>query len=104
MLIQNHSKIHISMKVCLLSNANSNLTNKLYLELYPTLPPIEKFMNIPALQAKSHFFNYLEVGDIVIGNITSVSDRGIYVQLVCFDSITMKKREMEYLKIIVNYF
>ena len=66
------------------------------------LPPIEKFMHVPALQAKSHFFKYLEIGDVVIGNITSVSERGLYVQLISFDSITKKKREFDFLKIIVS--
>ena len=59
-------------------------------------------MNVPAFQAKSHFFKYLEIGDVVIGNITSVSERGLYVQLICFDIISKKKREMDYLKIIVS--
>jgi hypothetical protein len=75
--------------------------DSLILEVYPMLPPIEKFMHIPALQAKTHFFKYLEIGDVVIGNITSVSERGIYVQLMCFDSISKKKREIDFLKIIV---
>jgi hypothetical protein len=58
-------------------------------------------MNVPAAQAKSHFFKTLEIGDIVIGNITSVSDRGLYVQIICYDNITKKKREIENLKILV---
>jgi hypothetical protein len=76
-------------------------SDSIILEVYPMLPPIEKFMHIPAFQAKTHFFKYLEIGDVVIGNITSVSERGLYVQLMCFDSISKKKREIDFLKIIV---
>jgi hypothetical protein len=32
--------------------------DSLILEVYPMLPPIEKFMHIPALQAKTHFFKF----------------------------------------------
>lgn len=85
-----------------ISNANktTNQNESIDEEVYPMLPPLEKFMHIPAYQAKTHFFKYLEIGDVVIGNITSVSERGLYVQLMCFDSITKKKREIDFLKII----
>lgn len=60
------------------------------------MPPIETFMDIPSRYRKEHLFTFIEPGDIVIGSVDHVSDRGLQMLMICFDN--QKKRDLERVK------
>ena len=66
-------------------------------DYYGILAPLESYMNVSSGRLFDHVWDCIEVGDVVIGRVTSKLERGLSVCLLCFDA--GKSQEIESLEI-----
>ncbi|KAH9514682.1 Tetratricopeptide repeat protein 14 [Bulinus truncatus] len=52
---------------------------------YAIMPAVELFMEVPPLYRRQHFFESIRSMDCVTGMVTSMSDNGLRIQLLCVD-------------------
>lgn len=72
-----------------------NISNSVYLHVHSSVVLNEDFIGVFLLQS-------VELGDVVVGVVTSIVDSGLVIQLLCFDQ--SKNRDIDDLHINVRTF
>ena len=92
-----------------LKNVHSNLTRRTSntfrswskleetKDFYGVSAPLESYMIVPSGRLLDHFWDTVDVGDIVIGRVTSKLERALMIGLLCFDG--GKSQDIESLEI-----